>query len=167
MKKDNIKNIIEQKEYKDGTIEYYLNGILHCENGPAIIKSSGCMLWYRHGVLHRTNGPAIEPHEGVARYFLTGIEYSSDEFDKFSEKNTIHITISGVTGSGKTTISKYLNKIFSQIGFDCENLDEDVNYENHIEDSNIEGLLNTLKRQSKVSINTTRMLRRSREKSTK
>ena len=48
-----------------GVRKYYNNaGVLHREEGPAIIWPNGTKLWYQNGDLHRTDGPAVEWSDG-------------------------------------------------------------------------------------------------------
>ena len=42
------------------TKRYYVNNVLHREDGPAIEYASGTKEWYMNGKLHREDGPAIE-----------------------------------------------------------------------------------------------------------
>lgn len=35
-------------------------GLLHCDDGPAVIRGEGYKEYYTHGKLHRLDGPAIE-----------------------------------------------------------------------------------------------------------
>jgi antitoxin component YwqK of YwqJK toxin-antitoxin module len=75
--------------YSEG---YYLDGILHNTNGPAL------KYWYDHGQIgsekyyingkyHNPNGPALKywnEEDGKIRsecYFLNGIELTKEEFD--------------------------------------------------------------------------------------
>lgn len=56
----------EYREYIIGTKEWYRDGELHCEDGPAVIHSDGYEGWYQYGTLHRDNDlPAvINPYRG-------------------------------------------------------------------------------------------------------
>jgi hypothetical protein len=38
---------------------YYQNGVLHRDDGPAVITNNGISYWYKNDVLHRTDGPAV------------------------------------------------------------------------------------------------------------
>ena len=38
-------------EYYDGTKEWYRDGKLHREDGPAVERSNGTKEWYRDGIL--------------------------------------------------------------------------------------------------------------------
>ena len=54
---------------EEGNKEWFLNGELHREDGPAIEFANGSKAWYLHGKYHREDGPA---YEGVSRLFTTG-----------------------------------------------------------------------------------------------
>ena len=54
----------------DGSKEWYLNGFLHREDGPAIENPNGEKLWYLHGNLHCEDGPAIEWPNGTKFWYL-------------------------------------------------------------------------------------------------
>lgn len=41
-------------------VSWFKNGLLHRDNGPAVITKSGTKEWYKRGKLHRTDGPAVE-----------------------------------------------------------------------------------------------------------
>lgn len=60
----------------DGVTAWYLHGNLHREDGPAFefISSNNvwCKAWYLNGLLHRENGPAIEASNGSNYWFLNG-----------------------------------------------------------------------------------------------
>lgn len=66
---------------KDGTKEvtaqeYYKKDILHRDNGPALIWSSGSYQHYNNGLLHNENGPAchyVENGKTVDEYWLKGV----------------------------------------------------------------------------------------------
>ena len=53
-----------------GAKEWFLNGKLHREDGPAIENPNGEKLWYLHGNLHREDGPAIEWPNGIKFWYL-------------------------------------------------------------------------------------------------
>ena len=46
--------------YPDGSKEWYLNGRLHREDGPANEWPDGSKHWYLNGKRHREDGPAVE-----------------------------------------------------------------------------------------------------------
>jgi hypothetical protein len=69
----------------EGRKEWYMNGQLHCSNGPAVIYASGSKKWYKNGPaiirtngnkqwyingkLHRLDGTAIEHANGTQHYY--------------------------------------------------------------------------------------------------
>ncbi len=68
--------------YIDGTKEWWLNGNLHREDGPAIEWADGSKLWYLNGNRHREDGPAIEHAGGTRAWFLNNKNYSEAEWKK-------------------------------------------------------------------------------------
>ena len=68
----------EVKVYSDGTKEWYLNGKLHREDGPAIERSNGTKQWYLNGKLHREDGPAYEGSSGTKEWCLNGELHRED-----------------------------------------------------------------------------------------
>ena len=43
-----------------GIKRWYLNGVVHREDGPAVIIPGSIEYWFRNGNIHREDGPAIE-----------------------------------------------------------------------------------------------------------
>jgi len=66
------------KVYDNGTTFWYLNGKLHRENGPAILRNDGSKEWFFNGQLHREDGPAIEAGNGTKFWFLNGQRHRED-----------------------------------------------------------------------------------------
>ena len=89
--------------YQDGTVKWYQNGMLHKEDGPAIIfffgqqewwingkkhrdglpaviKPDGSQYWYKNGKKHREDGPAVIYPHGRGIWFIDGIELSEQDF---------------------------------------------------------------------------------------
>ena len=60
----------ECKTYSNGTKEWWLDGNLHREDGPAIEYPTGHKQWYLNGKRHREDGPAIEWSNGAKEWFL-------------------------------------------------------------------------------------------------
>ena len=70
---DELYNLTNGKFVRnDGTIEYYQNGRLHREDGPAI-NANGDKQWYINGKLHRLDGPAIERINGQEVWYKNGV----------------------------------------------------------------------------------------------
>lgn len=70
-------------EYVRGEVieEWYLNGLLHRENGPARMCSRS-RHWYKNGQRHREDGPAREWDAGGKEWYLNGKQYTEEEFNK-------------------------------------------------------------------------------------
>ena len=58
--------------------EWYLNGKLHREDGPAIERANGDKWWYLNGKIHREDGPAIERAYGDKEWYLNGYRHRED-----------------------------------------------------------------------------------------
>jgi len=52
------------KIYSDGTKNWFRDGKLHREDGPAIECTDGEKRWYRDDKVHREDGPAVELTSG-------------------------------------------------------------------------------------------------------
>jgi hypothetical protein len=61
-----------------GTKRWFLNGILHRENGPAIERASGTKEWLLHGKHHREDGPAVEHANGYKEWSLNDKTHRED-----------------------------------------------------------------------------------------
>jgi len=72
-------------EYKNGDEQWYRDGKLHREDGPAKVSTdqyrvdgpavehiNGSKYWYLNGKLHRTDGPAVEYSNGDKAWYLNG-----------------------------------------------------------------------------------------------
>tara|TARA_R110000868_G_scaffold77151_3_gene221248 strand:+ start:1825 stop:2085 length:261 start_codon:yes stop_codon:yes gene_type:complete len=55
-----------------GTKKWHLNGLVHREDGPAIIWYNGDKSWYLNGVRHREDGPAFEFCDGSKKWYYHG-----------------------------------------------------------------------------------------------
>lgn len=75
---------------EDGAIEWYRDGKLHREDGPAIEWFTGGKVWYQNGLRHREDGPAIEYHDGEKQWYLNGNEISEDEFNQWLAKKHLN-----------------------------------------------------------------------------
>ena len=91
-----IKNLFKESnpiERADGSKEWYLNGKLHREDGPAVEYTDGTKYWYLNGERHRTDGPAVEGVNGYKVWYLNGVEY---------EPQDLEIEIGGIKMKKKT-----------------------------------------------------------------
>ena len=55
-----------------GTTEWFLNGLTHREDGPALEYAGYAKQWYINGDLHREDGPAIEKADGSKFWYRNG-----------------------------------------------------------------------------------------------
>ena len=53
---------------KNGNQEWWINGVRHRDNGPAIETKDGTNIWYQHGKIHRENGPALTTANGYCEW---------------------------------------------------------------------------------------------------
>jgi hypothetical protein len=77
---------------EDGDKFYYLDRemkILHREDGPAFVGSSGGMSWYLNGKRHREDGPAVEFANGAISWYLKGEYVSEAEHARRTTKETV------------------------------------------------------------------------------
>ena len=62
----------------DGNKKWYLNGVLHREDGPAVEHIDGQYGWYINGKLHREDGPAVYTAHGEKYWFQCGERHRLD-----------------------------------------------------------------------------------------
>ena len=73
--------------YKDHT-EWFLNGKLHREDGPAIEYANGTKFWYLNGKRHREDGPAIKWANEDKFWYLNDKELTEQEHAAQTKKST-------------------------------------------------------------------------------
>ena len=66
-----------------GHVFLFLNGKLHCEDGPAIQWSDGCKEWWINGKRHREDGPALIYCFDCMEWWLFGKKITKKEFDQW------------------------------------------------------------------------------------
>jgi len=69
---------LEQVTSSPGRIEVLLNGKRHCRYGPAVIVIDGLSttrLWWLNGILHRDDGPACEWADGSRWWYRNGLRH--------------------------------------------------------------------------------------------
>ena len=78
-------------ESANGNKAWYKNGQCHREDGPAIERTNGDKLWYKNGKLHREDGPAIELTGGEKAWYLNDkcYGYNNDFNDDFTNESWI------------------------------------------------------------------------------
>ena len=67
-------------ELPGGSKVWWVNGLLHREDGPAVIYPNGNKEWFLNGFRHREDGPAIEQANGYKSWWLNGNEYTEEEY---------------------------------------------------------------------------------------
>tara|TARA_R110000764_G_scaffold213553_1_gene299924 strand:- start:246 stop:557 length:312 start_codon:yes stop_codon:yes gene_type:complete len=72
----------EVRVYNSGTKKWFLNDVLHREDGPAIERANGDKVWHLNGKCHRIDGPAVERYYGTNHWFLNDSYYTEEEFNK-------------------------------------------------------------------------------------
>ena len=83
----------EMKVWPDGVKEWFLNDVLHRENGPAIETPDGAKLWYFHGNLHREDGPAVEWPNGTKFWYLNDEKVSWEQVFRQAKTPEIELRI--------------------------------------------------------------------------
>ena len=63
-----------------GTQQWWVNGKLHREDGPAVVYVHGAKAWYINGLRHRLYGPAVEYANGRKWFFIAGVEYTEEDY---------------------------------------------------------------------------------------
>jgi len=63
------------KTFATGDIEWWYNGHIHREDGPAWERANGDKVWYLNGRLHREDGPAMDYGDGEKSWWLNGVNY--------------------------------------------------------------------------------------------
>lgn len=67
-------------EGNDGVKKWYRNGLLHRVGGAAEIYPQGARAWLQDGLLHRTDGPALSYGGGSNCWYVRGRQFTRDEF---------------------------------------------------------------------------------------
>jgi hypothetical protein len=78
-----MKNEHSFKIDEDGNKRYYLNGLLHREDGPAVEYVNRSKFWYQNGFLHRIDGPAVMFFDGDTYWWFHGQEISCHSQEEF------------------------------------------------------------------------------------
>ena len=79
-------------EYSNSDKEWWLNGKRHREDGPALEWSNGEKEWFLNGKLHREDGPAFEWANGDKEWFLNGKKTTALEvFNRANDEQRKHM----------------------------------------------------------------------------
>ena len=63
---------VEIKLGRDGATFWYLHGVVHRDDGPAVEYPNGEKWWFQFGKEHREDGPAIERADGSKQWYRDG-----------------------------------------------------------------------------------------------
>jgi hypothetical protein len=85
MKITKLPNGGELHENSDGNNWWYLNGVLHREDGPAFEWADGSKSWWLNGKRHREDGPAIEFVDGIKIWFVDHIQMNCETQKQFEQ----------------------------------------------------------------------------------
>lgn len=66
--------------YSGGTVVYYVDGLKHREDGPAVEYPKGGKEWWIHGRRHRINGPAIHQTNGEKYWYINDKSYKEQDY---------------------------------------------------------------------------------------
>ena len=83
----------EMKVSPNGVKEWFLNDVLHREDGPAIDTPDGAKLWYFHGNLHREDGPAVEWPNGTTFWYLNDVKVTWEQVFRQAKSPEIELRI--------------------------------------------------------------------------
>lgn len=74
-----------KKNYSGGVIIYFKDDFYHRKNGPAKIWPDGYSEWWLNGKLHREDGPAIVGggDTRASSYWMHGVSLTEKEFIKW------------------------------------------------------------------------------------
>ena len=69
----NFRNGNVSIEITTSSIMICMNGVLHRDDGPAVIFSNGSKAWYKNGERHREDGPAVIYSDGSKVWYKNGV----------------------------------------------------------------------------------------------
>lgn len=72
------RNYLPIIKWRNGSVEWYIDGELHRRDGPAVVCSDGFKMWYWHGKLHRNDGPAVVYPDGTRQWCQNGEVHRED-----------------------------------------------------------------------------------------
>ncbi len=82
-------------EHASGYKAWWLNDKIHREDGPAIEHADGTNAWFLNDKIHREDGPAIEHADGTNAWYLNGKQFTEDEFN--ARTNTQELTVAEIS----------------------------------------------------------------------
>jgi hypothetical protein len=91
-------------EWADGSKSWYLNGKHHREDGPAYEWADGTKGWWLNGKLHREDGPAVECASGYKEWWLHGQRLSEQAFN--DRNKPIELTLQEIAEKFGVSVDK-------------------------------------------------------------
>jgi hypothetical protein len=85
------------KVHPNGDKEWFLNGMLHREDGPAVECANGDKIWYLNDKCHREDGPAVEYANGYKSWYLNHKEYTEQEFNEKMNPKAKELSVSDIS----------------------------------------------------------------------
>ena len=73
----------------DNSTSWYLDGVRHRVDGPAVEYANGTKWWLQNGQRHRADGPALEYTDGTKFWYLNGVEVTEEEVMKPVKQLTV------------------------------------------------------------------------------
>jgi hypothetical protein len=70
------------REWVNGSKEWFLNGKFHRTDGPAGEFANGDKEWFLNGSVHRTDGPAVDCANGTEQWWINDKKVSKEEVDR-------------------------------------------------------------------------------------
>jgi len=70
-------------KFPNGDLMWCQDGVVHREDGPAVIYQDGSKCWLQKGFYHRIDGAAIELSDGRKEYHVLGEKLTEKEFKIF------------------------------------------------------------------------------------
>ena len=58
---------------------YNIDGLIHREDGPALIRAIGTQNWYKYGKIHREDGPAVIFTDNTKWWYINGKPYYNNK----------------------------------------------------------------------------------------
>jgi len=78
-----------------GNKYWFLNGLMHREDGPAIEYINGNKAWHLNGKRHRTEGPALEWANGSKFWYLNGDNLTEEDWTYIVRLNKLGEFLNG------------------------------------------------------------------------
>jgi hypothetical protein len=85
------------KVHTDGGKEWWLDGKLHREDGPAVEFADGGKSWWLNGELHREDGPAVEFADGGKEWWLNDKRLTEEEFNEKMNPTVKEMTVEEIS----------------------------------------------------------------------